>query len=92
MPRLTLNLGIRFDGLPHAFERYNQFANFVAGRLYHALGYPLDRRRNYQPAFLTSSNGGLFYLNGVQLAGSMAFRAGLSRIITIPAAQSRLCL
>ena len=24
-PRLTLNLGLRFDGLPHAFERYNQF-------------------------------------------------------------------
>ena len=28
-PRLTLNLGLRFDGMPHAFERYNQFANFV---------------------------------------------------------------
>ena len=32
-PRLTLNLGLRFDGLPHAFERYNKFANFVRGGL-----------------------------------------------------------
>ena len=28
-PKLTLNLGLRYDGLPHAFERYNKFSNFV---------------------------------------------------------------
>src|SRR5213595_1249945 len=27
--RLTLNLGLRYDALPHAFERFDQFANFV---------------------------------------------------------------
>ena len=30
-PRLTLNLGLRYDGMPHAFERYNKFSNFVPG-------------------------------------------------------------
>ena len=28
-PKLVLNLGLRYDGLPHAFERYDKFSNFV---------------------------------------------------------------
>ena len=27
-PRLTLQLGLRYDALPHAWERNNQVANF----------------------------------------------------------------
>src|SRR5271154_1899291 len=29
MPKLSLNLGIRYDGLPHVYEKNNQIANFV---------------------------------------------------------------
>ena len=32
-PRVVLNLGLRYDGLPHAFERYDKFSNFVTGVL-----------------------------------------------------------
>ena len=28
-PRLTLNLGIRWDGLPHVYEKNNRTSNFV---------------------------------------------------------------
>jgi hypothetical protein len=77
MPRLTLNLGLRFDGMPHAYERYNQFANFVAADYNTGLGYPLDPDGTINPAFLTSSNGGLFYLNGIQSAGVNGFPRGV---------------
>ncbi len=40
-PRLTLNLGLRYDGLPHAFERYNKFANFVPADYDTSLGNPV---------------------------------------------------
>ena len=43
IPRLTLNLGIRFDGLPHAFERFDQFANFVPADYDTTQGYPSIR-------------------------------------------------
>ena len=41
-PRLTLNLGLRFDGLPHAFERYDLFSNFVPADYDTSLGNPLN--------------------------------------------------
>src|SRR5271154_1368162 len=78
LPRLTLNLGLRFDGLPHAFERFDQFANFVPADYNTTQGYPLDTvDGTINPAFLTSSNGGLFYLNGVKDAGVDGFPRGL---------------
>jgi hypothetical protein len=78
LPRLTLNLGIRFDGLPHAFERSNTFANFVAGDYNAGAGYPLNTADGtINPAFLTASNGGLFYLNGIKSAGVGGFPRGL---------------
>jgi Carboxypeptidase regulatory-like domain len=76
LPRLTLNLGIRFDGLPHAFERSNTFANFVEGDYNAAAGYPMNADGTINPAFLTASNGGLFYLNGIKNAGD-GFPRGL---------------
>ena len=77
LPRLTLNLGIRFDGLPHAFERSNTFANFVAADYNAAAGYPLNPDGTLNPADLTASNGGLFYLNGIKSAGVGGFPRGL---------------
>jgi hypothetical protein len=75
-PRLTLNLGLRFDGMPHAFERYNQFANFVPADYNYGLGNPVSAAGTLNPAQLTNFNGTPFYLNGIQLAGVNGFPRG----------------
>jgi Carboxypeptidase regulatory-like domain len=76
IPRLTLNLGFRFDGLPHAFERYDQFANFVPADYDATQGYPLNADGTLNPAFLTNFNGQPFYLNGMREAGVNGFPRG----------------
>src|SRR5271156_3882371 len=76
MPRLTLNLGIRFDGLPHAYERYDQFANFVPSDYDTTQGYPLNADGTLNPASLTNFNGQAFYLNGIRQAGVNGFPRG----------------
>ncbi len=45
IPRLTLNLGLRFDALPHTYERYNQFANFVPSSYNTSSGLSSQYRR-----------------------------------------------
>jgi hypothetical protein len=75
-PRLTLNLGLRFDGLPHAFERYNKFANFVQADYNTSLGNPVAPDGTLKPASLTPYNGTNFYLNGIELAGVNGFPRG----------------
>jgi len=75
-PRLTLNVGLRFDGLPHAFERYNQFANFVPADYNTSLGNPVTAAGTLNPASLTTYNGTPFYLNGIRLAGVDGFPRG----------------
>jgi hypothetical protein len=78
--RLTLNLGFRYDVLPHAYERYNRFANFV----------PADYDPTLAPEFnadgsLNPSGPGFsvppgfnssFYTNGIKLAGVNGFPRG----------------
>jgi hypothetical protein len=75
-PRLTVNLGLRFDGMPHAFERYNQFSNFVPADYNSGLGNPVTAAGTLNPAQLTNFNGTSFYLNGIQLAGVNGFPRG----------------
>jgi hypothetical protein len=77
IPNLTLNLGLRFDGLPHTFERYNQFANFVPANFNTSQGNPLNADGTLNPAFLTQFNGKPFYLNGISLAGVNGFPRGV---------------
>jgi carboxypeptidase family protein len=75
--RLTLNLGLRYDGLPHAFERYDQFANFVPSLYDRSQPYPLNKADGtLLPSALTSFNGQNFYLNGVREAGANGFPRG----------------
>jgi Carboxypeptidase regulatory-like domain len=69
LPSLTLNLGLRFDGLPHTYERYNQFANFVGANYNTSLGNPLNPDGTLIASQLTTFNGSPFYLNGISLAG-----------------------
>ncbi len=84
-PRLVLNLGIRFDGMPHAFERYNQFANFVPADYDYSLGNPVTAAGTLNPASLTTfscstercnTNGEQFYLNGIKEADVDGFPRG----------------
>jgi hypothetical protein len=77
-PRLTLNLGIRYDGLPHAFERYNKFANFVAADYAVPTVNPVTAAGTLQPSTLSTFPGttGSFYLNGIKEAGVNGFPRG----------------
>jgi hypothetical protein len=78
-PRLTLNIGLRFDGLPHAFERYNLFANFVPADYQFSLGNPVTSAGTLIPASLTTfpgTGGELFYLNGMREANVDGFPRG----------------
>jgi hypothetical protein len=84
-PRLTLNIGLRYDALPHAFERFNQFANFVPSSYLTALGNPVTAAGTLNPSSLTtfacdpkvcSTNGEQFYLNGIEEAGVNGFPRG----------------
>ncbi len=75
--RLTLNLGLRYDALPHTFERFNQFANFVAADYNTSLAYPLNADGTLNPASLTQFGGSPFYLNGMREAGVNGFPRGV---------------
>ena len=77
VPRLTLNLGLRYDALPHTFERFNQFANFVPADYNTSLAYPLNPDGTLNPASLTQFNGSPFYLNGISEAGVNGFPRGV---------------
>jgi hypothetical protein len=70
-PRLSLQLGLRYDALPQAWERNNQVATFdpslylsVQSPTWLASGSQLSTGPGFQVV-----NGTPFYLNGVRLAG-----------------------
>jgi len=63
--------------LPHTFERYNQFANFVPANYNTSLPYPLNTDGTLKPASLTQFNGSPFYLNGISEAGVNGFPRGV---------------
>ncbi|MGA8161162.1 MAG: TonB-dependent receptor [Acidobacteriaceae bacterium] len=81
-PRLTLNLGFRYDALPRVYEKNNQVANFnpavydpanaaifsSAGTIC-AAADPTIGCTGPSPG-LGTYNGGTFYLNGIQEAGA----------------------
>jgi hypothetical protein len=83
--RLTLNLGLRWEGMPHTYEVQNRMSNF-----YPNLYNPADAPRYVPgtsnldptgPGFRTVSGVTLssipFYLNGIGLAGQNGIPAGL---------------
>jgi hypothetical protein len=79
-PRLQLQLGFRYDALPHAWERNNAVSNFdpdsyiQSAPIWHADG-SIDSSSAgvYTPKGFTIP----YYLNGVQLAGQAGFPKGL---------------
>ena len=78
-PRLSLQLGLRYDALPSAWERQNQVATFDPN-LYIPAQAPTWQANGSQlstgPGF-QSVNGTPFYLNGVRLAGVNGTPVGL---------------
>jgi hypothetical protein len=78
-PRLTLNLGFRYDALPHNYERFNEFANFVpADYTASNAQTPVNGTLNPNGPGFSTPNGisQPFYLNGIQLAGVNGFPRG----------------
>ncbi len=82
--RLTLNLGLRWEGIPHAYDANGRLSNFYQG-LYNPANQPrfnsdgsLDQNG---PGFATVPGIALsstpFYLNGVGLAGKNGIPNGL---------------
>jgi hypothetical protein len=83
-PRLTLNLGLRWDGIPHTYEENNRQSNFYPG-LYNpadrAILTPTGTISPSSPGLGTSPNpilqGYQFYLNGIGIAGQNGIPPGL---------------
>jgi len=79
-PRLSLQLGLRYDALPHAWERNNQTSNFDPSQ-YQALPVVWDASGAIDPTtpgIATAPGSSIpFYLNGVEIPGQNAFPHGL---------------
>jgi hypothetical protein len=78
-PRLTLNLGFRYDFLPHVYDKFNQLGNF------NPAAYSASNAQAPNPATGTLNplgpgfktvNGEAFYLNGIEIAGQNGVPAG----------------
>ena len=81
-PKLTLNLGVRWDALPHAYEKNNQLGNFNPAAYNPADAQTPDASTgNLNPAGPGFSQPAgapaAFYLNGIQLAGVNGVPRGL---------------
>jgi hypothetical protein len=82
LPRLTLNLGIRYDGMPRVYEKNNQVANFNPT----AFSAANEQAPNPGTGNLSPTGPGFsqpagisapFYLNGIQIAGSNGVPRGM---------------
>lgn len=83
-PRLTLNIGVRWDGIPHTYEDNNRQSNFYPN-LYNpanaAIILPNGNIAPGSPGLGTSPNpilaGYPLYLNGIGIAGQNGIPRGL---------------
>ena len=78
-PRLSLQLGFRYDALPHAWERSNAIGNFDPA-LYNSSALPVwTSAGTIQPTSpgVQTIGGIQYYLNGMGLAGQNGFPKGL---------------
>jgi hypothetical protein len=81
-PRLTLNLGLRYDALPHVYEKFNRTANFVPSDFSVANEQVPNASTGQMnpsgPGFSNPTNAAApFYLDGVELPGKNGFPRGL---------------
>ncbi len=78
-PRLSLQLGLRYDALPHAWERSNQVANFDEAAYNQSQAPVWLANGTIDPASqsISTVNTVQYYLNGIGLAGVAGFPTGL---------------
>lgn len=78
--RLTLNLGIRYDALPHVYDKFNQLGNFnpatYSASSAQTPNPSTDTLSSTGPGFQTV-NGVPYYLNGIQIEGQNGVPRGL---------------
>lgn len=79
--RMTLNLGVRYDGLPRVTEKNNEVANFNPAAYSSGSAQPIRSDGTLDPngpGFSTPAGSTTaFYLNGMQLAGVGGVTPGL---------------
>ena len=77
--RLTLNLGLRWDGVPHTYEAKNRMGNFYPNLYNPANAAILDANGNISPTSpglggspnpILKAAGTQFYLNGIGIPGT----------------------
>jgi hypothetical protein len=78
-PRLSLQIGLRYDALPHVWERNNAISNFVPSQYQAALAptFNSDGSLASNSPGLQTINGLQFYMNGVAIAGQAGTPRGL---------------
>ncbi len=81
LPRLTLNLGVRYDGLPHIYEKNNLVANFVPADFSATQAQVPNGAGNLDPngpGFSQPAGAAVpYYLNGIEFAGQNGFPRGI---------------
>lgn len=78
-PRLTLNLGLRWDFMPHVYDKFNQLGNFNPAAFTTANAQvPNASTGTLNPAGAGFQvvNGQAFYLNGIQVSGQNGVSPG----------------
>jgi hypothetical protein len=78
--RLSVQIGLRFDALPHVWERNNQVSNFEPSLYQPALvpTFNADGSFASNSAGLSTNSIGTFYLNGIAIAGQNGVPRGLA--------------
>ncbi len=79
-PRLTLNLGMRYDMMPHVFEKNNRVSNFVPTSFAASSAQMPDASTGaMNPAGLgfKTLEGVTFYANGIEMAGVGGYPRGV---------------
>jgi Carboxypeptidase regulatory-like domain len=80
LPRLTLNLGVRYDALPHVYEKNNRVANFVPADFSATEAQVPNASTgslNVNGPGVQTVDGGTFYMNGIETAGQNGLPRGL---------------
>ncbi len=77
--RLSLQYGIRYDALPHVWERNNAISNFVPADYQTALAPVFESSGAFETTSpgLQTINGTQFYMNGVEIAGQNGTPRGI---------------
>jgi hypothetical protein len=77
--RLSLQYGLRYDALPHVWERNNQISNFVPAHYQAALAPVFQASGAFaaNSPGLQTVGGAQYYLNGIEIAGQNGTPRGL---------------